>query len=60
MFKATTRDDADYEQDFFGKEAFLTVTGQLHVEAFAMAFRDVYTFWSGLPCGEFQHEPSCQ
>ena len=44
MFKATTRDDADYEQDFFGKEAFLTVTGQLHVEAFAMAFRDVYTF----------------
>ena len=26
------------------KEAFLTVTGQLHVEAFAMAFRDVYTF----------------
>ena len=44
MFKATTREDADYEQDFFGKEAFLTVTGQLHVEAFAMAFRDVYTF----------------
>lgn len=44
MFKATIRDDANYEKDFFGKEAFLTVTGQLHVEAFAMAFRDVYTF----------------
>lgn len=44
MFTATTRDDANYEEDFFGKEAFLTVTGQLHVEAFAMAFRDVYTF----------------
>lgn len=44
MFRATTREDADYEKDFFGKEAFLTVTGQLHVEAFAMAFRDVYTF----------------
>ena len=44
MFTATTRKDADYEKDFFGKEAFLTVTGQLHVEAFAMAFRDVYTF----------------
>ena len=43
-FTATTRKDADYEKDFFGKEAFLTVTGQLHVEAFAMAFRDVYTF----------------
>lgn len=44
MFRATTREDSDYEKDFFGKEAFLTVTGQLHVEAFAMAFRDVYTF----------------
>ncbi|OCN04439.1 asparagine--tRNA ligase [Erysipelotrichaceae bacterium MTC7] len=44
MFTVTTRDDAKYEEDFFGKEAFLTVTGQLHVEAFAMAFRDVYTF----------------
>lgn len=44
MFTATTRKDAKYDEDFFGKEAFLTVTGQLHVEAFAMAFRDVYTF----------------
>lgn len=44
MFCATTRDDNKYEEDFFGKQAFLTVTGQLHVEAFAMAFRDVYTF----------------
>lgn len=44
MFTATTISDDDYEKDFFGKEAFLTVTGQLHVEAFAMAFRDVYTF----------------
>ena len=44
MFTVTTRKDANYEEDFFGKEAFLTVTGQLHVEAFALAFRDVYTF----------------
>ena len=44
MFKATIRDDDKYEKDFFGKEAFLTVSGQLHVEAFCMAFRDVYTF----------------
>ena len=31
-------------EEFFGKPASLTVSGQLHVEAFAMAFRDVYTF----------------
>ncbi|MBQ1478377.1 MAG: asparagine--tRNA ligase [Erysipelotrichaceae bacterium] len=43
-FTATTRDDGKYSEDFFGKHAFLTVSGQLHVEAFAMAFRDVYTF----------------
>ena len=34
----------DYSKDFFGKWAGLTVSGQLAVEAFAMAFRDVYTF----------------
>ena len=44
MFRATTIDNTDFDKDFFGKEAFLTVTGQLHVEAFCMAFRDVYTF----------------
>lgn len=44
MFRATTIDGTNFEDDFFEKEAFLTVTGQLHVEAFAMAFRDVYTF----------------
>ena len=43
-FTVTTRDDANYEEDFFGKHSSLTVSGQLHVEAFAMAFRDVYTF----------------
>jgi len=43
-FTVTTRDDDKYEEDFFGKHASLTVSGQLHVEAFAMAFRDVYTF----------------
>lgn len=32
------------KEEFFGKEAYLTCTGQLHVEAFALAFRDVYTF----------------
>ena len=43
-FTVTTREDTNYEEDFFGKHASLTVSGQLHVEAFAMAFRDVYTF----------------
>ncbi|CAM2797866.1 asparagine--tRNA ligase [Erysipelothrix tonsillarum] len=43
-FVVTTREDADYEKDFFGKKASLTVSGQLHAEAFALAFRDVYTF----------------
>ena len=43
-FTVTTREDTNYEEDFFAKHASLTVSGQLHVEAFAMAFRDVYTF----------------
>jgi len=34
----------DYKQDFFGKEARLTVSGQLSAEAYAMAFGKVYTF----------------
>ncbi|MBQ2493692.1 MAG: asparagine--tRNA ligase [Bacilli bacterium] len=32
------------DTEFFGRRASMTVSGQLHVEAFAMAFRDVYTF----------------
>ena len=43
-FTVTTRDDARYDEDFFGKHASLTVSGQLQAEAFALAFRDVYTF----------------
>ncbi|MGB3295288.1 MAG: asparagine--tRNA ligase [Phormidesmis sp.] len=35
---------ADYSQDFFGKPAYLTVSGQLEAEIMAMAFRNVYTF----------------
>ncbi|HEY8892170.1 MAG TPA: asparagine--tRNA ligase [Clostridium sp.] len=34
----------DFTQDFFGKETSLTVSGQLAAEAFALAFRNVYTF----------------
>ena len=53
MFQVTTLDlenvprvdgKVDYSQDFFGRQAFLTVSGQLNVEAFAQAFTNVYTF----------------
>jgi len=54
MFQVTTLDPADppkkedgsvdYTQDFFNKKAYLTVSGQLNVETYAMAFKNVYTF----------------
>ncbi len=54
MFRVTTMDmdnlpknedgRTDYSQDFFGKSTNLTVSGQLNVETFCMAFRNVYTF----------------
>lgn len=34
----------DYSQDFFGKPAYLTVSGQLEAEIMALAFSNVYTF----------------
>jgi asparaginyl-tRNA synthetase len=34
----------DFAQDFFGKPAFLTVSGQLNVEAYCLALTNVYTF----------------
>lgn len=34
----------DYSQDFFGKHAYLTVSGQLNVETYACAYSKVYTF----------------
>ncbi len=40
-----TKDGAiDFDQDFFGKEAFLTVSGQLNVETYCCALSKVYTF----------------
>jgi len=41
---AAAGDKVDYAQDFFGKEANLTVSGQLAAEMFALALGDVYTF----------------
>jgi asparaginyl-tRNA synthetase len=34
----------DYSDDFFGREAYLTVSGQLNVETYSCALRNVYTF----------------
>lgn len=54
MFQLTTMDlkdipkndkgEVEYKDDFFGKQANLTVSGQLNVETFCMAFKNTYTF----------------
>ncbi len=54
MFRVSTLDLAnpprteagklDFSKDFFGKEAYLTVSGQLNVEAYCLALSKVYTF----------------
>jgi asparaginyl-tRNA synthetase len=54
MFRVSTLDAAnppratdgsvDFSRDFFGREAFLTVSGQLNVEAYCLAMSRVYTF----------------
>lgn len=46
MFTVSTlkAGQTDFKKDFFEKKANLTVTGQLHAEAFAQAFQRVYTF----------------
>lgn len=54
MFQVTTIDfekmlkegikEVNYSNDFFGKKANLTVSGQLEAETFALAFKNVYTF----------------
>lgn len=36
--------EVDFSQDFFGRETFLTVSGQLNVEAYCLALSKVYTF----------------
>ena len=40
----TDDNNIDYNQDFFNKNAHLTVSGQLEAETYATAFRNVYTF----------------
>lgn len=40
----TPAGQVDYSQDFFGRQAFLSVSGQLEAEIMAMAFSNVYTF----------------
>ena len=41
----TEEGKVDFSKDFFGKQASLTVSGQLEAETFATAFNKVYTFW---------------
>jgi asparaginyl-tRNA synthetase len=40
----TAADGIDFAQDFFGRETFLTVSGQLNVECYCLALSKVYTF----------------
>jgi asparaginyl-tRNA synthetase len=40
----TDKGEVDYSEDFFGKEAFLTVSGQLNGETYASAMSKIYTF----------------
>ena len=40
----TDKGEIDFSRDFFGKEVFLSVSGQLNVEAFCLAMSKVYTF----------------
>ena len=40
----TDKQEIDFSQDFFGRRAYLTVSGQLQAEVMAMAFQNVYTF----------------
>jgi asparaginyl-tRNA synthetase len=40
----TPEGKVDFAQDFFGREAFLTVSGQLNIEAYCLALTKVYTF----------------
>jgi asparaginyl-tRNA synthetase len=40
----TPKGEVDYAQDFFGKQASLTVSGQLNVETYCLAMSKVYTF----------------
>ena len=45
----------DFAEDFFGKPAFLTVSGQLEAEIFALAFANVYTFGPTFRAENSQH-----
>src|SRR5207244_6953373 len=47
MFQVTTLElgkSPEFTEDFFGQRTFLTVSGQLEAEIFALAFTNVYTF----------------
>jgi hypothetical protein len=53
----TPEGKVDFAQDFFGREAFLTISGQLNVEAYCQALTKVYTLRADLPRRE-GHRPA--
>ena len=67
MFRVSTLDLAnlprtpdgkvDFAQDFFGKEAFLTVSGQLNVETYCLALSQGLHVRPDVPRRELQHQP---
>ncbi len=67
MFRVSTLDlenlprndqgKVDFDKDFFGKESFLTVSGQLNGETYACALSKIYTFGPTFPRRELQHQP---
>jgi asparaginyl-tRNA synthetase len=49
LFRVSTletinRDQSDFSDDFFGEQTFLTVSGQLNIESYCLAMKNVYTF----------------
>jgi asparaginyl-tRNA synthetase len=60
MFKLTTLDmnniplgedgKVDFKKDLFGKQVYITGSGQLHGETFAMAYKKIYTFGPTMRC----------
>jgi asparaginyl-tRNA synthetase len=69
MFRVSTLDMAnlsapskrprayDFSRDFFGKEAFLTVSGQLNVETYCLALLEGLHVRADVPRREQQHQP---
>src|ERR1700716_3882691 len=53
----TPQGGIDFAKDFFGRETFLTVSGQLNVESYCLALSKVYTFWATFRGGHANNSP---